>query len=444
MKFEELYKSLIEKHSEIPQDVWSGVSEQLDIDDVWGSINQELDKRDRWVIWRNWASGIAALLLIGFGSFTALQYSSNNSKNTATTEKLELPNAQNIDGVDNNQTIDANKSIDHSSTNKVHSDVIPTLEHISGNEIKANSKQTNSTVQELEDESTSFKKETVRKEIVKGVFVNQDPKDQNKLTPHNLTAYNLDQENIAQQNDLKDQSANRTIIDKLSPRTLGYSDVTPVNALITGEIEELEEKKRGKVQLKYVGFNTAIRNHWLLNHDTRKGLSAKEISSTDLSFNQSLGANLGIKIGSSSIGIQSNFISNKGGGYKDYIRGRIIERSINMSYFSSTVFIKPFSEKIRYNRTLLLGFYLDYLKTAIVNYRGESTDVTSSYKSFDYGFVVGKEYPIKLGKHAQVSPYATLSYGLTNVFKGNEEIPSSFDNTQNMNIDVGVSLRYIL
>ena len=139
--------------------------------------------------------------------------------------------------------------------------------------------------------------------------------------------------------------------------------------------------------------------------------------------------------------IQSDFlwISQNKQQYNEYINGKYVTSALELDYYTIAL-----QGKYRFptKHTMIFGGYFGLMKTAKQSVEEEIFVLDNEYSNYDYGLIVGYEYPISLSRRFTFSPGLFAKVGLNNVFAGNEYIPFYLNKTQNASINLSFSVAY--
>ena len=216
--------------------------------------------------------------------------------------------------------------------------------------------------------------------------------------------------------------------------------------------ENNDDMRLGETNIPYtfaIGIYGAVKNRWLLNQATYKGLSSEELNTTLPSFGKNLGISAVYNV-KQRVALQAELAySEEGQSYKDYINGHYTKKSINLQYVNLSAILKyrlsplvGFSKAS--NSSFLLGFYNSRLLSAEEKIRHKSQDVMAEYKPNDAGVLAGFEYEYSVSKSMVVTTGLRFKYGLTNIYSGKGRIPSSLSKTRNGSVDLNISLLFLI
>lgn len=198
------------------------------------------------------------------------------------------------------------------------------------------------------------------------------------------------------------------------------------------------------------GFITSFRNTWLLNRETLDGLRSESLSTTEivvfpdagLSFNYLLNKRLSLQA-------DAFLYSGTGQGYQEYIFGRYSRKKIVLRYSTIVLSVKyttadggNISDRSSIN--LSAGGYISFLHNADQRINTDIRKVSSCYRKIDFGTRLSGELELHLSKYFSVAPGLNLTFGLTNIYKGTDQIPGYMRRTHNASAGLQLSFYRIL
>ena len=192
----------------------------------------------------------------------------------------------------------------------------------------------------------------------------------------------------------------------------------------------------------FFGLSAQLANTWMMNDKTYSGLQAASLTQTRPSFGKSFGLLGGITLSASTeLQLALDILSQKRQEYNEYIHGRYVSTSLDMDYtkLSLTAHYRPWQHR---PHRAVAGGYWGYLNNASNQVNGSSEQIRDMYSRADYGITGGYEYLHHLGDNLRLTTGLYANHGLTNVFAGNEYIPSYLGRTRHLSFHLGISLRY--
>ena len=194
------------------------------------------------------------------------------------------------------------------------------------------------------------------------------------------------------------------------------------------------------------GFITSFKNTWLLNQETFDGLKSETLGTTEFVVFPDAGLSLDYSLNNKWLLQADAFLfSNTGQGYFDYIYGHYSRKKIVLRYSSLGISAKYKSGSERSPRSsvnLLAGGYLSFLHGADQKINTDIESILAKYRKLDLGVRLGGEFELHLTEHLSLAPGLSLSLGLTNIYKGDEDIPGYLRRTHNGSIVFYLSFYY--
>ncbi len=385
---EQWYKSIVDSNDEFPPDeVWTSVQDELDISIVWPKITEALDvqKRKSKVFY----IGIAASIAILIGISGIIFYFANKSS---------IDNDVNV-----SENIDTAREFENIiiSTPKAYQSEIVIIDKEEYNEPES----VNIAKLPANTEAVIIEpKQNVEEFIVEPIL----------LANNSIEISNQSIIEIGSQSN--NQSLQNMIGDKKSKSA--FSDL-------------------------YVGITGQFANTWMLNNKTYTGLKSDELTTTNLSFGKNFGVLLGTNI-SDNITINTNLFwqNEQKQSYNEYINGRYVSNTITLDYYSILLQLNYTIKHNTSKHNLSLGAFTDIKKEAYQDVDGILKDVKNEYSNFDYGILLGYEYPIKITPNLQFNPGIAGRIGFNNIFSGNDIIPDYLNKTHNASLNLTFSLIY--
>lgn len=207
---------------------------------------------------------------------------------------------------------------------------------------------------------------------------------------------------------------------------------------------ELQQEDIMATRSVYIGVSGQMANTWLLNNKTIGGLQLYETTSTLASYGESFGLVAGMGVGDRvHLEMGLDIISNKRQGYSEYMHGRFVNTELELDY-TKLSFHAAYNWPQYSSFNLVAGLYTALLRSAEFSVNGLAADVSSDYRSMDYGLLAGYEFSRAATKSLYVGAGVYSHYGLTNVFSGSQLIPRDMGQTQLLSFQFGVHLRYQL
>lgn len=198
--------------------------------------------------------------------------------------------------------------------------------------------------------------------------------------------------------------------------------------LVEEDIED-QDHKRIRVALDSWGVYTAYNNTWLSNFETREGLKSNSLRNTIPTFDLEFGLQANWKIGRHLLGSRLVFNSRGGQTYYEFLNARFVKREVSLDYirFEPTYQLPLLDQRL----LVFIGPYFSYLLGAKESLGGVESDLMSEIASFDVGFQGGIGIRKNLSPTLHLTSGFRFQRGVSNIFKGNDLIPSTTKVTQN-------------
>ncbi len=472
--FEDKYRNSINQGTDVPDDIWGNISEQLDVDEVWDNVRSDLDRRDRIRFIGKVVIGVAALFLAifgGIGLFGKLNSDQTQGLSDAVTPSTNsIPLSEKESNLNSNQSVQtpnitetsnpsantngSKKNISSdirdqaSSQGNSQDDVIIRADEFSSSSASPTSLALNRTISDSGiklNDSEVLETENTKDEKNKGLLIPVIAQGKPILINGVASGLNSFQSKLNFNGKKIDYINARQLFFNLSPAKIvpEGGDENSHDEEHNDEDSNKEPNKPTAFLIKSVGLSASVRNHWLLNHDTYNGFKSSEIGTTKLTLGTSAGAEIGFSLKKTDFLFQLNGISQRGGAYQDYIKGKLVDRAIKLNYVNANFLIKPFRFDSK-NSNVMVGLYSGILTKSTLQVGDGKIELNNTYRKIDYGLVAGKEYILPINDQLNIASGITFTYGLSNIFAGTSDIPSSFDNTRNLSVDGTISIRYLL
>jgi hypothetical protein len=379
------YKSIVESNNESsPSSVWEGIQDELDIQLVWTKIDQSLGapkRNHRFIYYAVAASLFLGLTLSSFLYFMQLI----QPKTSELTDDIKLVNESrsNVNSTDESKDF----RVTAVETNIIAANV-PVNMHSTSSDIVPNRNVLNNTQEEVDHVS----------------FVNPMP-----ISNVHLESFDFD---------------------------------SPSHIDIFSDTKLFDEPKRALNSL-YIGFTGQLANTWMLSNKTFQGMKSDEFTATNASFGKNLGFFVGTAL-TPKVGVKSELfiLSQSKQNYNEYLNGKYVSNNFELDYYTFTLQVNYLLKENNRSHRFMLGGYTGFLHNATQSISGVESTISNEYSNFDYGLIIGYEYPIAIGRALTFSPGLSTKIGLTNVFSGNDIIPYYLNRTQNASINLMFSLSY--
>jgi hypothetical protein len=423
---EEVEKLLGDKYSFDPSvplsreeqdEIWEEISDQLDIDAVWRSILSDLDS----IMPAENSSGIliksvAAIFIILIGLIpvkkTSLISGSDFAANSIETG-LD-------DQAEQEETED--KTLNYYAEEPLGGDISPEMKNFSDKSGLSvmDDHEESSVTGILHITATNVSKEQVSDALVVGsvddhrLIVSQSeiPSEKSCIPPA-LFYDNLKNKNLFMGTDVNNLKANEGLTE--------YGLSLPAN-----------ETARFSA-----GFVTLLRNTWLLNDETFRGLKSESLNTTEMVFFPDIALSLNYSLNRTwSFQADGFLCSNTGQDYLDYIYGHYSRKSITLRYSTIALSVKYriTNGRIPAERSsvnFLAGAYMSFLHQAQQKINADLENIRPQYLNHDFGVRAGGEFEFYLTDRLSLAPGLFISLGIPNIYRGDSYIPGFLRRTHN-------------
>ncbi|MEW6468337.1 MAG: hypothetical protein AB1458_05395 [Bacteroidota bacterium] len=413
-EFNDWYKKGFEGLNEAPPDeVWNGISNQLDMEDVWVSVNARLaviDRRKKNT--RRILYSFALLLVLGGAG--ALLFPSDDSQNKG--------------------SYSGNNGIAHEKgkINEQHGGIVSTDNRQKNVDSYKNGVLLGPGTNVLSDDSYFT---TKLKPISEGNPGSNNPE---------VIPYLIKPEKIS-------DSVYTGDLFPVLPLPITFITVQrndtsfhPIPAVTGTSPDPLEKtEKTGPLTGFYLGGIYSFKNTWLLNNATLRALGSRTLDQANLHFGHAYGVSAGYCL-SSQLSTELNWYINsqQGQTYHVYNEGTYTEKQIKLRFMMFNASIKrnaPYraiKNNVYTSGGLIAGANFAFLK------KGNDA-LVETYSKSDFGLRFGYVCNIVLNKHFLLSPAIIADIGLKNIYKGNSLSPSSFNRTYNASVGFDLGLKYV-
>ena len=389
MELKKWYKSMIESGVESPpEESWDSIQNELDIDLVWNRLENKLDARKKKLRMVPFSIAALLLLLLGIGS---LMY-------VFIFRQDQLISDVQIASQDTGRT----NQEDYTGEDLVQTD----LPLASFRETQENTRVI------IEDHLINYSGEMLTSES----HSSRDPFEK--------------MENIY----------------PISAELSGPDVTNQLAQLQFSESEKITDEVSGKSQISfYTGFSGHLANTWMMNNKTIEGLKKDEFTNTNATMGKNLGFILGTNI-TGRLGIQAEFyfISQSNQNYQEYQYGKYVSNQIGLDYYTMTLLAKYQPKFLENHHRMMGGGYIGFMKSATQDINGVNFNISDQYSGRDYGILLGYEYSLPVKERLYISTGIISKFGLSNVFSGDEYIPSYLNRTQNISFNFFLSLNYLV
>lgn len=411
----------------VPDEVWSGIEDELDLDDVWSGIYNKLHPARR-LFFRKRAGWVAAAVLVVLVSGLAgYRYLFRQLPGTDQEERITSSNPD---------------------SNRPPSGQAPAREQEAGRKSTANGSSTpqQSAPDQPESLSAAGTLEPAPGQPAAGQrpyhgFRSRSHRDEQPVDGRLISR-------TASQLTMSLPEPNPTVIAP-PPDRPGFSLRGSGRPLSPGNPPGTE-KKTG-IRLEQIGLVSAYNNTWLLNNETFNGLRASSLNSTNATYTFDAGLAGNFLINQRHrIGAELYFSSRTGQNYQEYINARYQNRNIQLNYYKLQLFyqLPVFSAsgngagQTGLSGEVIAGGYLSYLSSGREKIGDQPRTVENHYRSLDYGLMTGFQLNLPVNRNLQLRPGFRINYGLPNIFKGNQTVPGNFLRTHNASAGFYIGLSY--
>jgi hypothetical protein len=420
---------------------------------VWENIASALDgktKRRIPAFW--WLSGLSTLV-IGLATASWMNYSPIN--NEASARPVSIPNPIAKQTYTQNQ-YSVSKQIEQSNT---ENSVFVKAENLNKetNNSLSNKKQA-ALINQFSNSKPIALETANSSSTVESNTTNSQSNQTVSRIQENITSSILFEEEAIKPID-NQLSQSQTFLTKSSGINLlkrpftGFLPST-INSELTATTQQLPEliipKMNNSGSTWFFGVASEINNNWVFNHDLVDAMR-KESMNSILPHFSSTHSLVASKEFLPNQRIRAELILSKieGQHFVQYENGQLVRKNLHLNY-SGVTLLYDYQNPSAKNlfglalRTHWLGgvslCYLSESKLAI----GQTLVSPSGYRKMNISLVAGMEKEVFLTRQLSLGAGLRLTGGLTNIFKGYENIPSWFNRTHTGNIAGTLSVRYYL
>ena len=410
MNFLKWYRNIIESSDLAPPDnTWSNIQDQLDIDNSWQVIDNYLNRREK-IFTKLRISAAASLLILTVAGAGLVYFTAIKPNRLPLTSEI-IPS----ENIDRNypESSDPDNIIiqrDEGELDAIYADIIPEAD--SPEEIKH--------YEAIND-------------------YGEEPEKGKLLIDTGLKEYRAGRDNPGIMN-LRD---NKPDITDMLP-------VDHINLIAdAGHINQGDNVKGRKAFSKfYFGTRGQLANTWLVNQKTISGFKSSSLVKTNATF----GSNFGFFAGTNlfnrlDLQMDFNILAQNNQDYNEYLNGHYVTNKLKLDYSQLALSFRYYLISNKFmegEHGINFGGYLAYLHNAYQKIDGETLYLSDNYNSMDYGLLLGYEYifPIygKLGLGTGFRAY----YGLNNIYAGDENIPYYLNITNNASVNITLSIKYVI
>jgi len=388
------YKNLINRQSQYPPDeVWENIENQLDVQDVWNRIDDKLSSKEKVYNLERAIYYIAAAVALFFIIRFTVQ----------------------------EETFMAGKEQDVSSQSP-----------IGLTKTDAGSDASEMPLLEGRQVDTDL---NVKEQAKAALLTN---KNERKTTSKHV-----------------ETDRRKDIPDKLIPQTAkGF--FTSSDVIYNDQLAVVNKKQVARVQQNttssrrmYFGITGQIKNTWLFNNTTIRGLKKDELSKTVPDIDKDIAIHAGYQLSDKiDIFAVANFRTYHKQKYYDYMHGNYTAKETLLNYSMLDVQFKYNMKELKgspyASANFIFGCYAGLLKNAKQKYGNATENVTVGYKNYDIGITLGYEYAIDLFSNMQITPGLRLNQGILNIYNGDENMPAYFNKTYSTAFNFNIGLNYYI
>lgn len=426
----ERYRKQVEQQqSAPPPDVWENIATQLDIDEVWDNIAAELDRQQRRrVLWMSLAGVAASVAVLVIGSLVIFK----------------------------------------PSTMRPEQQVVA---HTHGT-IETQSRETDHGV--VADGGAIAQFEAT---IATPVDLNRQSSKKHQLCMGDHLASNAADTSAQSLMDQAVSPANSTnSIEAISTAAVFIIQKQPETVAQIASNEPLDEGRATGQRKLAVGFTAALKNTWLLNSETVKGLKGDGLNSAEVTIFPDIGVSLMYGFSPRWTAEFNLFLASRTGQrYMDYVYGQYTNKDIILKYtqmelLANYVYVPRWLGRGNISLVTALGAYYSSLSSAsqrssmkvsmvLSNYAFDGTnlsvvgaenattmtvqkEITSHYGHDDYGVVAGFDLAYRMGARFTAVPGLRFKYGLVNIYGGGSNFSGNFMRTNNGSFEFRLTIYY--
>src|SRR6056297_978996 len=406
MDFLKWYKNKIESSNlEPPESVWENVQDQLDIDNSWQKISSHLEQNavPGRKLWYAVAAGLLMLIMAG-GYWWFSSDNLNMEKQIA--EKIMV----------------IEPDLNEPATEKKK------------NQTSREGEKQHSIEEQNVVQSTTPKKLTQWAEIVVEEQNVNEVKKQETLHPSD-----------------EQFQDNGQLIAALKPYASDIESV-PVqerDLLVVAEPYESDngvQQESVAFQKIYAGATGQLANTWVLNEKTYTGMEKSSLIASNASFGSNFGLFAGTNLSRNLFAqLDLNVMTQNKQDYNEYLNGQYISNEMKFNYSQMGFSLRYIALSNRYMKgehNIYAGGYWGYLHSAYQIIDDEMVNITNDYTQSDFGVFLGYEYIFPLYKNLGFGTGVKATYGLNNIYSGNQYIPSYLNKTHNASLNITFSLKY--
>lgn len=407
--------SFLRNNANAPEGIWINIDKQLTIDRGWMKVHSLLQRRTFY----KWTKRIAAFLIFlflfapevknGFSNLESTKLSEKNDRlpkdiqKTASREQDKLAEKTLFENLFNeSQTNDSDKSLNNQQTN----------------------------LATIDSEKDDFS-------LVSNV---------EKIT---LTSSYVDKDLYILKTEVTDysQGYKDDFIDLQSVNSLPLKSLLSLPLTINQtELVDIVNKTPRETKFE-IGLYTALNSTSIINNATRRAFDAKSL----VAYNPSLGSNLGFQFiyhfnANHSL---ASAVMHAGvrQSYNKYGNGSLNEEVVNLNFIRLQTLYQFKYKRFHTQKSMFnvkVGPYFGFMTKSDFKINNQvQTEALDYFNGYDVGLTLQVGHSVEWSK--LILDYGlNMDKGLTNLYRGTDFVPASFDRTTLLGIGTYVSLRYKL
>lgn len=403
------------------EDSWSNIDKQLDIDRVWDRLDHQLAQDVKMNTYEkiSYVPIIALLLLL---SWLGLQ-------NEFATEPLgNTPSIAQVTSTENKTSEDQHpaprKKQPFKKTQNEKSSVKPAA--VSEKQTSVlNSKNKSFTTEELNPSKPTS--DDNKKADSKSSALTKKKVDDNKNSLNPLTSFPA---NLV---------VNLDTIDREAP------------SLVHFETDSI--LKNSDDHSWFYGIGISANRTWLQDNRLKRASTNSSLYDAIANNNISYKITTGLDLNSHwTVQADLTILGSIGQSYGEYINGKYKYGQTNVNYNGLQIGIKrDFSRILNYGtsirKQIIIGSYANHIhevnqsENIVISNEKNKQSISDLYRNFDMGFFVGIEMFYPIHNSYQLGTTLHYKYGLTNIYKGNNQIPAYLRKTNTSELSLSVILK---
>ena len=418
-----------------PEGIWESIDKQLTIDKGWIRVHKLLQRRTFF----KWTKRVAAFIIFLFfvtpeygDRFSGSREEFNNNTNYFTAKVTE-PNTALNKGKD----IRTERFNSESGSDDINNtDFSKKKESYADNNLPTKFSEPSQSYLIKQKDGFQLTKEVISTSEKGMAVITQDFSKSRQNKYENLTS------------EWNSEDKSRSDLTELAVMaTLPIKSVRPLKAFAENlELIEIniELPKETKVEF---GLYTALNSTSIINNATRRAFDAKSL----VAYNPSLGSNLGFQFvyhfnanhSLASAVMQAGVRQS----YNKYSNGSLNEEGINLNFMRLQTLYQFKHKRFHTQKSMFnmkVGPYFGFMTKSDFKINNQvQTEVLDNFNVYDIGLTLQVGHSVEWSK--LILDYGlNMDKGLTNLYRGTDFVPASFDRTTLLGIGTYVSLRYKL